>query len=103
MNKNEYSLLEGFFSDENLINDSFTFNDEDFSDKKRMSDPIFKSIGYPSKIFYPNIQKYIRSYTKPGAIVFDSCAGSGSTGIAALLEGRKALLIDDSPLASNMD
>lgn len=103
MNKNEYSLLEGFFSDENLINDSFTFNDEDFSDKKRMSDPIFKSIGYPSKIFYPNIQKYIRSYTKPGAIVFDSCAGSGSTGIAALLEGRKALLIDDSPLASNME
>lgn len=103
MNKNEYSLLEGFFSDENLINDSFTFNDEDFSDKKRMSDPIFKSIGYPSKIFYPNIQKYIRSYTKPGAIVLDSCAGSGSTGIAALLEGRKALLIDDSPLASNME
>lgn len=103
MNKSEYSLLEGFFSDENLINDSFTFNDEDFSDKKRMSDPIFKSIGYPSKIFYPNIQKYIRSYTKPGAIVLDSCAGSGSTGIAALLEGRKALLIDDSPLASNME
>ena len=34
MNKNEYSLLEGFFSDENLINDSFTFNNEDFSDKK---------------------------------------------------------------------
>ena len=103
MNKNDYVSLDEFLNNESRLNDSFTFNDEDFSDKKRMSDPIFKSIGYPSKIFYPNIQKYIRSYTQPGGVVLDSCAGSGSTGIAALLEGRKAILIDDSPLASNME
>lgn len=103
MNKQDYELLDGFFSKDSLISDDFSFNDEDFSDKKRMSNPIFKSIGYPSKIFYPNIQKYIKAYTKPGAVVLDSCAGSGSTGIAALLEGRKAVLIDDSPLAINME
>lgn len=103
MNKQDYESVNGFFSEEPLIKDHFTFNDEDFSDKKRMGDPIFKSIGYPSKIFYPNIQKYIEAYTHPGAVVLDSCAGSGSTGIAALLEGRKAILIDDSPLATNME
>lgn len=103
MIKKEYENLEDFFSGEKLIQSDFIFNDKDFSDKNRMSDPIFKSVGYPSKIFYPNIQKYISSYTKPGAVVLDSCAGSGSTGIAAVLEGRKAILIDDSPLATNME
>ena len=103
MKKQEYSELNGFFDGEIRINSEFVFNDADFSDKKRMGDPIFKSIGYPSKIYYPNIQKYISSYTQKGGIVLDSCAGSGSTGIAALLEGRKAVLIDDSPLAINME
>ena len=103
MKKKEYEVLDSFFSDVSLIKDDFTFNDEDFGDTKRMSDPIYKSIGYPSKIYYPNIQKYIKSYTQPGGVVLDSCAGSGSTGIAALLEGRKSVLIDDSPLAINME
>lgn len=103
MKKKEYETLESFFSNVSLVKDEFTFNDADFGDTKRMSDPIFKSIGYPSKIYYPNIQKYIAAYTEPGGVVLDSCAGSGSTGIAALLEGRKAVLIDDSPLAINME
>lgn len=103
MNKRDYESLENFFTKKTLIQNAFTFKDGDFSDKKRMSDPIFKSIGYPSKIFYANIQKYIKAYTMPGAVVLDSCAGSGSTGIAALLEGRKAILMDDSPLATNME
>lgn len=103
MNKKDYANLNNFFSSKSLIDNNFKFDDNDFSDKNRMSDPIFKSIGYPSKIYYPSIQKYINSYTKPGAVVLDSCAGSGSTGIAALLEGRKAMLIDNSPLATNME
>lgn len=103
MEKSKYSNLDNFFNKEDRIANYFEFHDEDFSDRKRMRNPIFKSIGYPSKIFYPNIQKYIKSYTKEGGIVLDSCAGSGSTGIAALLEGRKTVLIDDSPLATNME
>lgn len=39
MNKQEYKKLEGFFNEENLIDDKFYFSDEDFSDKFRMSDP----------------------------------------------------------------
>lgn len=103
MKKAEYSDLSLFFEGISLTNDNFIFDSSDFSDKKRLSDPIFKSIGYPSKIFYENIQRYIRSYTREGGMVLDSCAGSGSAGIAALLEGRKAILVDNSPLAINME
>ena len=103
MNKNDYKNLESFFREGKFIRDNFEFNDSDFSDKQRLSDPLFKSIGYPSKIYYQNIQKYISSYTEPGGVVLDSCAGSGSTGIAALLENRRAVLIDNSPMATNME
>lgn len=103
MEKAYFNDLEGFFSNGDLFFDDFNFNSDDFSDKNRMGNPIFKAIGYPSKIFYENIRKYISGYTKEGGVVLDSCAGSGSTGIAALIEGRKAVLIDNSPLAINME
>lgn len=73
---------------------------ENLNDNGRLSDPIFKAAAYPSKIFYPNIQKFIQQYTDEGDVVLDSFAGSGSTGIAALLEGRKVVLVDDSPYAN---
>ena len=103
MEKAFFSELDGFFAADDLTFDGFNFNSEDFSDKQRMVNPIFKAIGYPSKIFYENIRKYVSGYTKAGGVVLDSCAGSGSTGIAALLEGRKTILIDNSPLAINME
>ncbi|EMF0127540.1 DNA methyltransferase [Enterococcus hirae] len=73
---------------------------EGMNDSDRQSNTIFKSIAYPSKIYYPNIQKFIREYTNEGAVVLDSFSGSGSTGIAAAIENRKAVLIDDSPYAN---
>jgi len=36
----------------------------------------------------------IRTYTNPGDTVLDFCAGSGTTGIAALENGRKVILIE---------
>lgn len=103
MEKRAYADINDFFDDKSHVKSAFNFEDGDFSDKNRMSDPIFKSIGYPSKIYYKNIQKYIASYTEEGGIILDTCAGSGSTGIAALLEGRRAILMDDSPFAVNME
>lgn len=103
MQKQYFEDMTGFFDENCHIADDFSFDSEDFSDKKRMGNPIFKAIGYPSKIFYENIRKYIIGYTAEGGIVLDSCAGSGSTGIAALIENRKAILIDNSPLANNME
>lgn len=39
----------------------------------------------------------IRTYTNPGELVVDCCAGSGTTGEAAYRCGRDAILIDDNP------
>ena len=36
----------------------------------------------------------IRTYTEPGALVLDNCAGSGTTGVAAIQCGRRAILIE---------
>jgi DNA modification methylase/DNA-directed RNA polymerase subunit RPC12/RpoP len=97
--KNE-NPIEKFINNDNKSSNHFNPKDfEDMNDKDRLSNPIFKAFGYPSKIYYPNIQKFIRSYTKEGAVVLDSFCGSGTTGIAALLENRKAILFDNSPNA----
>jgi site-specific DNA-methyltransferase (adenine-specific) len=39
----------------------------------------------------------IRTYTNPGETVLDICAGSGTTGEAAHLTGRNAILIEKDP------
>jgi hypothetical protein len=36
----------------------------------------------------------IESSSRPGELVLDPCAGSGSTGVAAILRGRRALLVE---------
>ncbi|MGG7212634.1 DNA methyltransferase [Clostridium nigeriense] len=89
-------------STSNKIKNDGNIDEIKLSDNDRLSNPIFKSIGYPSKIYYKNIQKFIKQYTDKGAIVLDSCCGSGSTGIAALLEERMVILSDNSPQAINI-
>lgn len=39
----------------------------------------------------------IRTYTEPGALVLDNCAGSGTTAIAALRTGRNFICIEREP------
>ncbi len=46
------------------------------------------------------IRQYIRHYTRVGDLVLDPFCGSGSTALAALMEGRKAIAIDRSPAAT---
>lgn len=43
------------------------------------------------------VKRYIEHYTKPGDIVLDSFAGTGMTGVAAMMCGRNAILCDISP------
>lgn len=94
-------LPNDFFNKVHKINEKTgSENFKGLNDSKRLSDTIFKTIAYPSKIFYPTIQKFIREYTQEGAVILDSLSGSGSTGIAAAIENRKAVLIDDSPYAN---
>jgi len=49
------------------------------------SGPLFNAFPYPTKISPEAIALFIASHTDPGATVFDGFAGSGSTGIAAIL------------------
>ena len=46
---------------------------------------LFSAFPYPTKISPETIALFIAAHTKPGETVFDGFAGSGTTGIAALL------------------
>ena len=39
----------------------------------------------------------LRLITEPGDIVLDPFGGSGTTGVAALLEGRRVILVERDP------
>lgn len=54
---------------------------------------------YHTKVPVEAITPYVKHYTEPGATVLDPFAGSGMTGIAAALSGRRAILSDLSPAA----
>ncbi|OGP88607.1 MAG: hypothetical protein A2157_04580 [Deltaproteobacteria bacterium RBG_16_47_11] len=43
------------------------------------------------------VKRYIEHYTKPGNIVLDAFAGTGMTGVAAMMSGRNAILCEISP------
>lgn len=61
---------------------------------------IYQMHTYWSKKPYSAIQQYIRHYTQPGDIVLDPMCGSGSTALAALMEGRSVIASDLSPAAT---
>jgi 16S rRNA G966 N2-methylase RsmD len=60
---------------------------------------IYNVHAYHTKVPVGAIRPYIRHYTDNGGIVLDPFAGSGMTGLAAALEGRRAILNDLSPAA----
>jgi hypothetical protein len=47
--------------------------------------PLYGAFPYPTKISPEVIALFIAAHTKPGDTVFDGFAGSGTTGLAALL------------------
>jgi DNA modification methylase len=52
---------------------------------------------HPTQKHVEVFQYLIRALCPQGGIVLDPFGGSGTTGVAALLEGRRALLIEKSP------
>jgi 16S rRNA G966 N2-methylase RsmD len=60
---------------------------------------FYRTHSYHTKVPPEGIVPMIEHYTDPGDIVLDPFCGSGMTGVAALLSGRRALLSDLSPAA----
>jgi DNA modification methylase len=53
-----------------------------------------RKVRHPTEKPVPLLAELIESSSRAGELVFDPCAGSGSTGVAAVLRGRRALLVE---------
>ncbi len=64
--------------------------------------PWYAAHTYPTKVPPEAIVPFIEASTGEGGLVADPFCGSGTTGVAALLSGRQALLSDLSPGAVHL-
>jgi site-specific DNA-methyltransferase (adenine-specific) len=55
--------------------------------------------GYPTQKPLGVLNRVVRIHSRPGDVVFDFFAGSGTTGDAAARHGRGFVLVDDNPAA----
>ncbi|RMF52879.1 MAG: site-specific DNA-methyltransferase [Bacteroidetes bacterium] len=55
--------------------------------------------GYPTQKPLGILRRIVQASSRPGDVVLDFFAGSGTTGVAALELGRRFLLIDNNPQA----
>lgn len=60
---------------------------------------FYRTHSYHTKVPPEGVLPLIEHYTDPGDLVLDPFCGSGMTGVAALLSGRRGLLSDLSPAA----
>lgn len=60
---------------------------------------FYRAHSYHTKVPPEGIIPMIEHYTDPGDLVLDPFCGSGMTGVAAMLSGRRGLLSDVSPAA----
>lgn len=60
---------------------------------------LYRAHAYHTKVPPEGIRPHILHYTDPGDVILDPFCGSGMTGLAAILEGRHAILSDLSPAA----
>lgn len=65
----------------------------------KRSSSASRTHSYHTKVPPDAITPFIRAFSRPGETILDPFCGSGMTGVAALMEGRNALLSDVSPAA----
>ena len=68
----------------------------------KRSDPVYMAHAYLTKVPVAGIMPFIEAFTSEGEIVLDPFAGSGMTGVAALMTGRRARLFDVSVLGRHI-
>lgn len=66
------------------------------------TDPIYNAHGYLTKVPVGAIRPFIEEFSKPGDLVLDPFAGSGMTGVAAVMSGRRAELGDLAVLGKHI-
>lgn len=68
----------------------------------KRSDPVYNAHAYLTKVPVTAIEPFVLALTEPGDVVLDMYAGSGMTGIAAAVHGRRAELRDISVLGRHI-
>lgn len=66
------------------------------------TDPIYNCHAYLTKVPVAAILPFVEQFTRPGDVVLDPFAGSGMTGLAAAMQGRRAQLADISVLGQHI-
>jgi 16S rRNA G966 N2-methylase RsmD len=66
------------------------------------TDRIYNCHAYLTKVPVAAIRPFIERFASPGEVVLDPFAGSGMTGIAAAMDGRRATLTDISVLGQHI-
>ncbi len=66
------------------------------------TDAIYNCHAYLTKVPVAAIRPFIEAFSEPGDLVADIFAGSGMTGLAAMMAGRKAALSDISALGQHI-
>ena len=68
----------------------------------KRTDPVYMAHAYLTKVPIAAITPFIQAFTTPSQVVLDPFAGSGMTGVAAALLGRRARLFDVSVLGRHI-
>lgn len=68
----------------------------------KRSDPAYNAHAYLTKVPITAIEPFLEIFTKPGDLVLDMFGGSGMTGVAAAIRGRRAELRDISVLGRHI-
>ena len=66
------------------------------------SDPVYMAHAHLTKVPVAAIVPFVEAFTEPGHVVLDPFAGSGMTGVASLVTGRRARLFDVSVLGRHI-
>lgn len=64
----------------------------------KRSDPVYNAHAYLTKVPISAIEPFLEAFTAPGDLVLDMYGGSGMTGVAAAMHGRRAEIRDISAL-----
>jgi DNA modification methylase len=68
----------------------------------KRSDSVYNAHAYLTKVPVTAITPFIEAFTEPGAVVLDMYGGSGMTGVAAAMVGRRSEVRDISVLGQHI-